>query len=332
MMNVSHKCVRLFLCLLMVQMYGTVKMLDSPTNTNSNKARPTSTGRSTLSATPDTKCLRVKKRRSDRADEDDSDEKSVKKSSKKELSEDSDVLDPKNRTLHLTGRTFADLVPALHKSTMAALRALGFRHTAPVQQAVIPLLLTHKDVVVEAATGSGKTISFLVPAFELPLRAAAANAAAAGGGDSEAAAVWPRDRVGAIIIAPTRELASQICSVAAVLARHCGMPTGLLVGGGNETASLLALRGASGGAGCAVLVATPGRLENALSPERRRGGAAAAAEGVDARGLELLVLDEADRLLEMGERSGRAAHRQQPPGGPLPQGWNRGGWTGQLVT
>ena len=315
-MFVARGFLRSFIFLSAVNIYSTVKILDSESPVLSKlPIHHQSPGK-----------LNLEKTRKRRPDHSDGNETKVLRKIRKtndmttEKTESSEVeegmgKDSTNCTLHLTGRAFSKLEPPLHKSTLRALRALGFRFTAPVQQAVIPLLLTHKDVVVEAATGSGKTIAFLVPAFELPLRAAAA--AAAGGADS---AEWSKDRVGAIIIAPTRELAAQIRSVAAVLAAHCGLSTGLLVGGGNETASLLALHGAApgggggggggsnnsntsgggDGGGCSVLIATPGRLESALWPERRRGGASAAVEGADARGLELLVLDEADRLLEMG--------------------------------
>lgn len=69
--------------------------------------------------------------------------------------------------LGLTGIHFSELEPKLSIKTLRALREMGIKHCAPVQHAVIPLLLSHKDVCVEAATGSGKTLAFLIPALEI---------------------------------------------------------------------------------------------------------------------------------------------------------------------
>ena len=91
--------------------------------------------------------------------------------------------------------TFPALRPKLSPSLLSALAEHGFTTATPVQEATIPRLLRHQDVVVQAATGSGKTLAFLVPIIEVirrredPLR---------------------RHQAGAIIIEPTRELASQV--------------------------------------------------------------------------------------------------------------------------
>ena len=95
----------------------------------------------------------------------------------------------------LTETAFSELQPALNASVLAALDSMGFHTCAPVQRAVIPLLLSHKDVAVEAPTGSGKTVAFLVPAFQLL---------------GSSLTDWDPLDVGALVIAPTRELASQV--------------------------------------------------------------------------------------------------------------------------
>ena len=93
---------------------------------------------------------------------------------------------------------FASLVPALSAATLEAIARMGFARATPVQAATIPRLLRHQDVAVQACTGSGKTLAFLVPLYELlvrretPLR---------------------KMQAGALIIEPTRELASQVHSV-----------------------------------------------------------------------------------------------------------------------
>lgn len=87
---------------------------------------------------------------------------------------------------------------------MGALRAQGFEEATPVQAVTIPLLLGHKDVAVDACTGSGKTLAFVVPLVEMLCRACAN-------------APLRRADVGALVVSPTRELATQILRVAAPL-------------------------------------------------------------------------------------------------------------------
>jgi len=105
----------------------------------------------------------------------------------------------------LTETAFSELQPALNASVLAALDSMGFHTCAPVQRAVIPLLLSHKDVAVEAPTGSGKTVAFLVPAFQLL---------------GSSLTDWDLLDVGALVIAPTRELASQVCHALSAACRQ----------------------------------------------------------------------------------------------------------------
>ena len=185
-----------------------------------------------------------------------------------------------------TGGRWAALRPALSAPVLGALESgLGFPTMTPVQAAAIPLLLTHKDVAVDACTGSGKTLAFLVPAVELLRRR------------ERALGPW---EVGAIVITPTRELARQVDAVCTQLLRVVaaadaagGRPAllhQLLVGGTDPQAD----RDSFSQHGANVVVGTPGRIEAIM----------ASTPAFNVRELELLVMDEADRMLDMGfERS-----------------------------
>ena len=166
---------------------------------------------------------------------------------------------------------FAECVPALLPSTLSTLRdTLKFERMTPVQSACIPLFLTNKDVAVEACTGSGKTVAFVVPIVEILMR---------------------REEhigVGAVIISPTRELARQTHHVTSLFCDRegCDLRSTLLIGGTSAKADAFKLADAS------IIVATPGRLADVL--ERHSGGL------LNVSQLEVLVLDEADVLLAMG--------------------------------
>ena len=196
---------------------------------------------------------------------------------------------PVVRNPKLSGRSFRSIVPPLRNETLAVLDELGFSDMAPVQEATIPLLLTHKDTVVQAPTGSGKTLAFLLPTYEILMRTAAS-------GELLGSPFWPKHVVGAIVVAPTRELAAQIAKIGNVFARHCNLTQHQLIGGTNEAAGLLELQEN----GCNVLVATPGRLSETLFARNRTAMAKATAAYINTRQLRVLILDEADRLLHMG--------------------------------
>ena len=119
---------------------------------------------------------------------------------------------------------FDECVPALLASTLRTLRDdLKFSRMTPVQSAVIPLFLSNKDVAVEACTGSGKTVAFLVPIVEILMRR-----------DVDA-----RAGVGAVVISPTRELARQTFDVCVHFCDH------LKRGGFAEVRCMLAIGGES---------------------------------------------------------------------------------------
>ena len=141
-----------------------------------------------------------------------------------------------------------------------------------MQQASLPPALEGADLVCKAKTGTGKTLAFLIPAFERIL------ASPSGPG-----------KIGVLVISPTRELASQIAVEAGALATLHGFVVQTVVGGTNLSTDLSRLNNRTP----TVLVATPGRLNDLL----QNGGAAPKFSA-----LRVLIFDEADRLLDMGFR------------------------------
>jgi len=146
-----------------------------------------------------------------------------------------------------------------------ALSERGYYETTPVQAATIPVALQGRDVVATAETGSGKTCAFLAPALDRLHRAHTTH-------------------LGALVITPTRELATQVAREFAVLARHTRLRAAVVMGGDSEKRQIDEIR-----AGAQVLVACPGRLIDYL--ERHL---------VKLDRVEVVVIDEADRLLDMG--------------------------------
>jgi len=141
----------------------------------------------------------------------------------------------------------------------------NFLTPTPVQEATIPCAIAGQDVLATAQTGTGKTLAFLIPVMEQILQVKAPG-------------------VTALVLVPTRELAMQVANQYDALRGRQLAPAAVVVGGLAEGPQLSALRG-----GARLVVATPGRLEDFL--ERK---------SVDFRGLRILVLDEADRMLDVG--------------------------------
>ncbi|GAA5860959.1 hypothetical protein JCM3774_003201 [Rhodotorula dairenensis] len=161
---------------------------------------------------------------------------------------------------------FGDL--PLSKQTLAGLKSAYYTRMTDIQQRALPLALKGKDVLGAARTGSGKTLAFLIPVLEVLLRKR-----------------WgPQDGLGALVISPTRELAVQIFEVLRKIGGHHQFSAGLVIGGKNlkdEQDRLSRMN---------ILVATPGRLLQHMDQTL----------GFECDHLELLVLDEADRILDMG--------------------------------
>ncbi|KAH9767262.1 DEAD-box ATP-dependent RNA helicase 18 [Citrus sinensis] len=172
----------------------------------------------------------------------------------------------------LTETRFSDLKPPLSEPVLEALAEAGFEFCTPVQVATIPLLCSYKDVAVDAATGSGKTLAFVVPLVEILRRASSARK--------------PHQIMG-MIISPTRELSAQIYHVAQpFISTLPDVKSMLLVGGVEVKADVKKIEEE----GANLLIGTPGRLYDIM--ERM--------DVLDFRNLVILVLDEADRLLDMG--------------------------------
>ena len=167
--------------------------------------------------------------------------------------------------------TFGEL--GLNEQILAGVTKLGFETPTPVQQQAIPLVLKGRDLVASAQTGTGKTAAFTLPVLQLLM----------GGKEPKpkgSAVTAPR----ALVITPTRELAQQIDRVASVVCEACGLRAVVVMGGARFDKQVKALTH-----GCDLLVATPGRLIDL----NERGI-------VDLTRVRTLVLDEADRMLDMG--------------------------------
>ena len=158
---------------------------------------------------------------------------------------------------------FASL--ALHPSLLRAIRELGFIRPTPIQADAIPPAMAGRDVLATAETGSGKTAAFLLPILHALLSK-------------------PRGTTRALVLAPTRELAAQILANLEDLAVHSPVTGAAVFGGVGHGPQEHAFR-----SGVDVIVATPGRLLDHLrSPYAKLDR------------IEFLVLDEADRMLDMG--------------------------------
>lgn len=154
--------------------------------------------------------------------------------------------------------------------TQEQLAAAKFSVPTPVQAAAIPVAIEGKDVLATAQTGTGKTLAFLVPVMDRLLQ-------------KDPAAPAPHG-IAALVLVPTRELAMQVAEQYNKLRGKRLMPAALVVGGLAEGEQLSSIR-----RGARVVVATPGRLEDFLNRKL-----------VNFRTLQVLVLDEADRMLDMG--------------------------------
>lgn len=197
------------------------------------------------------------------------------KRSKKDVeSEGFEELDPSAAAEALSkrdnsDRSFASLKGIVSDATLKAIEQMGFSEMTEIQAKSLPPLLQGRDLVGAAQTGSGKTLAFLIPAVELIYKLR----------------FMPRNGTGVIIISPTRELSMQTFGVLKELMAYHNHTYGLVMGGSNRQVENDKLS-----KGVNILVATPGRLLDHLqnSPDFLY------------KNLQCLVIDEVDRILEIG--------------------------------
>ncbi|MCX7374930.1 MAG: DEAD/DEAH box helicase, partial [Alphaproteobacteria bacterium] len=161
--------------------------------------------------------------------------------------------------------TFADL--GLSEELLRAVTEAGYRHPTPIQEQAIPYVLMNRDVLGCAQTGTGKTASFVLPMLDIL-------------SGSRARARMPRS----LILEPTRELALQVAENFEKYGKYLQLNHALLIGGESMDEQKAALE-----AGVDVLIATPGRLLDLFDRGR-----------ILLADCKLLVIDEADRMLDMG--------------------------------
>jgi ATP-dependent RNA helicase RhlE len=152
---------------------------------------------------------------------------------------------------------------------LKALQEEGYTEPTPIQEQAIPIILEGKDVLGCAQTGTGKTAAFAIPIIQLLEKNPNKG---------------ERQHIRCLIVTPTRELAIQIGESFSAYGRHCGFRRTVLFGGVNQNPQVASLR-----KGTDVLIATPGRLLDLMN------------QGfLSLRSIEIFVLDEADRMLDMG--------------------------------
>ncbi len=153
----------------------------------------------------------------------------------------------------------------LHPQIAAGVKALGYQTPTPIQMQAIPPVMQGHDVMGLAQTGTGKTAAFVLPILERLL-------------------TGPRGRVRALIIAPTRELAEQIHVAIVAFGRDTRLKSATVYGGVSINSQIQKLR-----AGVEIVVACPGRLLDHINQKT-----------IDLSHIDVLVLDEADRMFDMG--------------------------------
>lgn len=192
--------------------------------------------------------------------------------------------------------TFAEL--GLNERILTGVETLGFDTPTPIQAAAIPAVLAGKDVVASAQTGTGKTAAFVLPALQVidtspegektdrpeskrqPQDGQQESQHQRGGGRKRNRTRNPQ----ALIVTPTRELATQIERVATTICKSTGQRAVIITGGAKLKRQISAVQ-----AGCDLLVATPGRLLDLIEHHQ-----------VNLKNIKVFILDEADRMLDMG--------------------------------
>jgi len=161
---------------------------------------------------------------------------------------------------------FNDL--GLMPSLLKAINDKGYTEPSPIQEKAIPLVLKRKDILASAQTGTGKTAGFTLPLLQILSKQSSSN----------------HRKIRALILTPTRELAAQIYDNVVEYSKYIELRSAVIFGGVNQKPQVSKIRN-----GIDILIATPGRL---LDLENQRL--------LSLRNVEILVLDEADRMLDMG--------------------------------
>jgi ATP-dependent RNA helicase RhlE len=169
----------------------------------------------------------------------------------------------------------------LSPKILQAIQDAGYTEPTPIQVAAVPSILAGNDVIGIAQTGTGKTAAFVWPILMKLMESKQAVTQAHNGGRNRQSGA---DRTRALVVAPTRELVVQIEENVRAYAKHVPLRMATVFGGVSERPQIAALR-----SGVDLVVATPGRLIDLM--EQRVA---------DLSGVEFLVLDEADRMLDMG--------------------------------
>ena len=218
----------------------------------------------------------TKKKRRKSEDSTGEEKKKSKKSKRKDSSDKSSSSSgdasssavSKHKSGFFADDSFSDM--PLCDATQSALKNMGYEKMTKIQSRSIPALLSGKDLIGAAQTGSGKTLAFMVPIVELLRKAK----------------FQTRNGTGAMVLAPTRELAMQIYGVCKDLLNDDSRLTyGLIMGGANRKTEAERLK-----KGVNIIIATPGRLLDHLRNT----------PGFNTRNLLVFCMDEADRILEIG--------------------------------
>jgi ATP-dependent RNA helicase RhlE len=152
---------------------------------------------------------------------------------------------------------------------LKAIKEQGYSEPTPIQKEAIPVILNGRDILAGAQTGTGKTAGFTLPLLELL---------------NKTKPIKTKQKIRALILTPTRELAAQVGESVEVYGKYLPFKSAVIFGGVKINPQLIKLK-----KGVDIVVATPGRLLDHISQKN-----------IDLRDVEFLILDEADRMLDMG--------------------------------
>ncbi|XP_065838328.1 uncharacterized protein [Oscarella lobularis] len=208
---------------------------------------------------------------SDKTDDEDSDYDDGEENEGLPAAQSEEMVKPEHveQAIAASDGAFSSLSGSVSEKSLKAIKDMGFTHMTEIQKRSIGPLLEGRDLLGAAKTGSGKTLAFLIPAIELLFKLK----------------FKPRNGTGVVIISPTRELSLQTFGVTRDLLKYHQQTFGLVMGGANRRGEAERLQ-----KGVNLLVATPGRLLDHLQNTH----------GFNYKNLQCLIIDETDRILEIG--------------------------------